>query len=303
MQKRKQKQSSIKMVDYHDGDATWRRFHEEIMENEISLLESYFCKPGEFSKEINVTSSEFTLKINIYLNIMEEEFTVQTMLRIQSNDLKWNFIENQNNLSLQCKNNNIPIEILLDFKKLIIQQIYILVQEENLSLFTICTWISDALPNYLKQHLDEHDKCTDRTDVKDLLPPEEKPTSSFYVVLIQLDHIRSRKRYLKFLQGTSRSLNISIELLEHKKQILLKVIGNSDIVIKNFIKLLKTTLVDVDISGKPCKERKSDILEQRCLDKTIYEPQFQFNELNFETLKLMNNYLESSGLSTQFPSQ
>jgi len=62
-------------------------------------------------------------------------------------------------------------------------------------------------------------------------------------------------------------------------------------------------LVDVDISGKPCKERKSDILEQRCLDKTIYEPQFQFNELNFETLKLMNNYLESSGLSTQFPSQ
>jgi len=111
MQKRKQKQSSIKMVDYHDGDATWRRFHEEIMENEISLLESYFCKPGEFSKEINVTSSEFTLKINIYLNIMEEEFTVQTMLRIQSNDLKWNFIENQNNLSLQCKNNNIPIEI------------------------------------------------------------------------------------------------------------------------------------------------------------------------------------------------
>ena len=225
------------------------------MEDEIVMLESYFCKPGEFSKEINIASSEFTLKINLSLKIFDQEYTVNFILRIQSDDLKWNFVENQNNLSLQCI--NIKRETLLTFKKLVIQEIDVLFKEKNLSLFNICTWISDNLPNYLKKALEEKCTTSDTAEVKHVVKQckeltPEKPTCKLYaIILIQLDHIRSRKRYLKFLQSTSRLLHISIELLEFRKKILLKVIGNSDIAIKNFIKSLKTTLVDIDSNGQP----------------------------------------------------
>ncbi|KAK7912949.1 hypothetical protein WMY93_013160 [Mugilogobius chulae] len=79
-----------------------------------------------------------------------------------------------------------------------------------------------------------------------------------WVSVLSLDHIRSRNRYVSLLERWSKQLQLNARLLLGRN-ILVLLQGNRAS-IKEFCCLLKTVKVDVDSSGKKCKERLMKVL-------------------------------------------
>ena len=82
------------------------------------------------------------------------------------------------------------------------------------------------------------------------------------LTLVELDHMRNKAGYIKILSKWADQLCsvLVIHLLHRKrKRFLLKLWGTEDN-IKVFLRNLKTHAVDVDSSGKPCKEKLATVL-------------------------------------------
>ena len=97
----------------------------------------------------------------------------------------------------------------------------------------------------------------------------------FYTSIIQLDHMRDKQNYLKILGRWCEDLSICGSVIFYGKiKIFLVLIGHENS-LKPFQTQLKTTNVDVDSRGRPCKEKLSKILccepllddERRCASK------------------------------------
>lgn len=87
-----------------------------------------------------------------------------------------------------------------------------------------------------------------------------------WVSILSLDHIRSRNRYVSLLERWSKQLQLTGRLILGRN-ILVLLQGNRDS-IKEFCCLLKTAKVDVDSSGKKCKERLMKVLIETPLTVT-----------------------------------
>uniref|UniRef100_A0A8C6UD03 RWD domain-containing protein 3 n=1 Tax=Neogobius melanostomus TaxID=47308 RepID=A0A8C6UD03_9GOBI len=79
-----------------------------------------------------------------------------------------------------------------------------------------------------------------------------------WISVLSLDHIRSRSRYISLLERWSKQLQLSGRLILGRN-ILVLLQGNIA-GIKEFCCLLKTVKVDVDSSGRKCKERLMKVL-------------------------------------------
>ncbi|XP_047436080.1 RWD domain-containing protein 3 isoform X1 [Mugil cephalus] len=86
---------------------------------------------------------------------------------------------------------------------------------------------------------------------------KEREEETWTSVLL-LDHIRSRNHYVGLLERWSLQLHLAGRLL--LGQIILVILQGSRCDIKEFCRRLKTVKVDVDSSGKKCKERMMKVL-------------------------------------------
>ncbi|XP_040573845.1 RWD domain-containing protein 3-like [Lepeophtheirus salmonis] len=78
-------------------------------------------------------------------------------------------------------------------------------------------------------------------------------------MLLELDHMRNEKRYVKNLKIWTTELDLQVRLLQFNKGILLLLMGELNSV-KDFVARLRNRNVDVDSRGKPCKEKMSKVL-------------------------------------------
>lgn len=118
-----------------------------------------------------------------------------------------------------------------------------------------------------------------------------------WVSVLSLDHIRSRNRYVSLLERWSKQLQLRVRLILGRN-ILVLLQGNRAS-IKEFCSLLKTTKVDVDSSGRKCKERMMKVLietpstetENSLQDFAVMEAQ-SLSELRaaFEDVRLLVVY-------------
>ncbi|KAJ3595310.1 hypothetical protein NHX12_004614 [Muraenolepis orangiensis] len=76
--------------------------------------------------------------------------------------------------------------------------------------------------------------------------------------VLLLDHMRSRGRYVKLLARWTEQLQLSTTLLSGPWILILLRGARRDI--KEFCHLLKTVKVDVDASGRKCKERRMKVV-------------------------------------------
>lgn len=83
-----------------------------------------------------------------------------------------------------------------------------------------------------------------------------------HVLLIELDHMRDRKNYSNTLKSWARDLCLSGRLIIAKRISIL--LGGKLDDLKCFEKRLRTSKVDVDSSGKKCKEKMMKVL---CCEK------------------------------------
>ncbi|KAM9860763.1 RWD domain-containing protein 3 [Aulostomus maculatus] len=88
--------------------------------------------------------------------------------------------------------------------------------------------------------------------------PEEEEQEEQWTSVLLLDHIRSRNRYISLLERWSQQLQLTGRVLLGPS--ILVVLQGARANIKEFRRLLKTVKVDVDSSGKKCKERMMKVL-------------------------------------------
>ena len=117
---------------------------------------------------------------------------------------------------------------------------------------------------------------------------EDSNNDVFHTSIIQLDHMRDKQNYLKILRRWCEDLSICGSVIFYGKiKIFLVLIGHEKS-LKCFQNQLKTTNVDVDSRGRPCKEKLSKVLccepllddERRCASKydTYKQGRLQVNE-------------------------
>ncbi|KAM9766090.1 RWD domain-containing protein 3 [Menidia menidia] len=82
--------------------------------------------------------------------------------------------------------------------------------------------------------------------------------------VLLLDHIRSRNQYVGFLERWSQDLQLKGRLLLGPK--ILVILQGERRDVKEFCRRLKTVKVDVDASGKKCKERMMKVLIETASD-------------------------------------
>lgn len=87
---------------------------------------------------------------------------------------------------------------------------------------------------------------------------KESDKEEEWTAVLSLDHIRSRNRYIGLLERWSQQLQLTGRLLLGRS--ILVILQGARPNIKEFCRLLKTVKVDVDSSGKKCKERMMKVL-------------------------------------------
>lgn len=114
------------------------------------------------------------------------------------------------------------------------------------------------------QPLDSHPLSLVRAPPQTSCPaPTPAWPRSCYHCLVQLDHMRNEIRYAKSLRSLCASHGVKCRVVNaggHCIYVLLE--GNTREAVSKFIKEWKTTNVDVDSQGRPCKERLMTVVSE-----------------------------------------
>lgn len=105
------------------------------------------------------------------------------------------------------------------------------------------------------QNLEVSESCL---RAESLMGQDKVQDQEQWVSVLSLDHIRSKNRYVALLERWSKQLQLMGRLILGRN-ILVLLQGNRAS-IKEFCCLLKTVKVDVDSSGRKCKERLMKVL-------------------------------------------
>uniref|UniRef100_A0A087XEX1 RWD domain-containing protein 3 n=1 Tax=Poecilia formosa TaxID=48698 RepID=A0A087XEX1_POEFO len=89
---------------------------------------------------------------------------------------------------------------------------------------------------------------------------EEKDNQQEWTAVLLLDHIRSQNRYIRLLERWSQQLQLTCRLLLGHNPLIILLGERPNI--KEFCHRLRTVKVDVDSSGKKCKERMMKVLAE-----------------------------------------
>ncbi|XP_072172210.1 RWD domain-containing protein 3-like [Diadema setosum] len=81
------------------------------------------------------------------------------------------------------------------------------------------------------------------------------------IYLLRIDHMRAKTRYIQTLQGWASDLSLTGKIFFVDKLILVLLEGQQKNV-KEFVLRLRTQKVDVDSSGKSCKEKMMTVLKE-----------------------------------------
>nr|XP_009939471.1 PREDICTED: RWD domain-containing protein 3 [Opisthocomus hoazin] len=180
---------------------------------------------------------------------------------------------------------------------------------------TQCTDVKDKLLEQAKKHLSEpmvHDLilwiqqhlkyvikqsatvCNEKTTLSKGTSTED----GVWMLLLHLDHMRAKARYVKTVEKWTSDLRLTGRLMFMGKIILILLQGDRSNT-KEYLILQKTSKVDVDSSGKKCKEKMISVL---CETKVQSQhKRFQtFEVKEYSTLDELQKEFETAGLATLF---
>nr|XP_054494760.1 RWD domain-containing protein 3 [Agelaius phoeniceus] len=176
-----------------------------------------------------------------------------------------------------------------------------------------CMDVREKLLEEAKKHLSEpmvHDLILwVQQHLKDVIKQSatvfnEKPTLSkvtedgIWMLLLNLDHMRAKAKYVKTVEKWASDLRLTGRLMFMGKIILILLQGDRNS-IKEYLILQKTSKVDVDSSGKKCKEK---------MMRVLCETELQSQHKRFQTFEVkeysapeeLQKEFETAGLKTLF---
>ncbi|KAM5293880.1 RWD domain-containing protein 3 isoform 2-T2 [Glossophaga mutica] len=119
-----------------------------------------------------------------------------------------------------------------------------------------------------------------------------------WMALLRLDHMRARTRYVKAVRQWASDLGLTGRLMFLGKAILLVLQGRRG-AIKEYLVLQRTCRVDVDASGKKCREKMLSVLfESRVQPEHARFAAFEVRE--FAGVDELRREFEAAGLRALF---
>ncbi|NWW89003.1 RWDD3 protein, partial [Rhynochetos jubatus] len=177
-----------------------------------------------------------------------------------------------------------------------------------------CMDVKDKLLEQAKQHVSEpmvhdlilwiqqHLKCVIKQSAtvckENTFSKGSSTEDGIWMLLLHLDHMRAKAKYIKTVEKWTSDLRLTGRLMFMGKIILILLQGDRSN-IKEYLILQKTSKVDVNSSGKKCKEKMISVL---CETKVQAEhKRFQMFEVKqYSTLDDLQEEFETAGLKTLF---
>nr|Q8VIL2.1 RecName: Full=RWD domain-containing protein 3; AltName: Full=RWD domain-containing sumoylation enhancer; Short=RSUME [Mus musculus]AAL35585.1 X2CR1 [Mus musculus] len=153
-------------------------------------------------------------------------------------------------------------------------------------------WIQQNLRLVLSQPetVSSHEKCT--------LPESATGDDGPWMTLLRLDHMRARTKYVKAVEKWASELRLTGRLMFMGKLILILLQGDRSN-IKEYLILQKTSKVDVDSSGKKCKEKMISVLSETKV-QTEHKRFLAFEVKEYSTLEELQKEFGAAGLGELF---
>ncbi|XP_021013934.1 RWD domain-containing protein 3 isoform X2 [Mus caroli] len=153
-------------------------------------------------------------------------------------------------------------------------------------------WIQQNLRFVLSQPetASSHEKCT--------LPESAMVDDGPWMTLLRLDHMRARTKYVKAVERWASELRLTGRLMFMGKLILILLQGDRSN-IKEYLTLQKTSKVDVDSSGKKCKEKMISVLSETKV-QTEHKRFLAFEVKEYSTLEELQKEFGAAGLGELF---
>ncbi|XP_033007465.1 RWD domain-containing protein 3 isoform X2 [Lacerta agilis] len=153
-------------------------------------------------------------------------------------------------------------------------------------------WIQQNLKHTVKQA--ETSVCSGESTLSTDGPEED----GVWIALLRLDHMRAKGKYVKTVEKWCADLKLTGRLMFMGKMILILLQGDRGS-IKEYLLLQKTSKVDVDSSGKKCKEKMISVLsETKAQAAHIRFQAFEVKE--YSTLGELQNEFKAAGLAELF---
>jgi len=205
------------------------------LEEELSLISAMYSNSKEFVYDKNSSAENLCFLMNINVEDIKLSFSCRITdgypLTVPTVCIHFPSLQKSKNSELQK-----DLHHFLLANELIGQPL----------LCILIDWLKDNISNYL---CIKPETSTNNIKVK----------SKYSTCVLQLDHMRSKSRYIKHLQLFAKELDVCGYVIFITKHIYIILQGLNDS-IKEFIVKLKTQKVDLDSSGHPCKERMLKVL-------------------------------------------
>lgn len=114
-----------------------------------------------------------------------------------------------------------------------------------------------------------------------------------WMSLLHLDHMRSKTKYVKVIERFTSELSLTGRLFLGRPILILLQGARENI--KEYLHLQKTTKIDLDSSGKRCKEKMMTILCESALCSTLQQLP-TFDVIEFSSLEDLRTEFENIGL-------
>lgn len=247
----------------------------ETIMDEVEAIEAIYCGPGEFQHH---STGEESVIFSVTLSPVDDpnmKITVTFTLACAT------YPENSPQFSIKCcslsrseceRVKNLLTEAADDYKG----------SPMVLEILTQLSQMTD-FNHYL-------------ANIKDAEEKEKKDKS---LCILQLDHMRSKNRYRKAIESWCKELNLTGCLIFCLKWIFIVLNGEEED-IKAYIQRNRTLSVDVDSSGRPCKERLLSVLHngKHKPDKDGLFLEFNVHELS--NLEQLRSFIMESEVSHLF---
>ena len=248
---------------------------------EVSILQSIFCQDDEFQMHTDLESlrddQEYSITFSIYVNLNCEEAFEQ---EINSGDslgpvgafgskqpsttkscvftatLDSKYPKEVQNISL--KSTNFTNSQLKEMKSELwkyLEQLLVENDGQQPIIMDLIQWTKDNHYKFLQQS----------SNSSSLVAQQRGDTQNAELsncVVLKLDHMHSKQKYTKLIVKFANEFVLSGRLLFYGKMIWIILYGKSKN-IKEYLKWHRTANVDVDSSGRPCKERMMTVLLEK----------------------------------------
>lgn len=236
--------------------------HPEVVD-EIFALNSIFCNQGEFDL-LNPSSLEalegsqgpISFKIAVKCNsnqdtnegakcFKEEQNMISSVVEM-SVTLQLSYPRTLPEISLSCtemtkKNLSSLREKMMEYTT------NLLTSNPEPMIMDLTLWLQENAGLFCDKSASNHDRNNDSRDNT--------------ILLLKLDHMRNKSRYIKTITRWVNELKLSGRVFFAGYLLFILLTGPAEDV-REYLRRHKTCSVDVDSSGKPCKERMMNVLVQ-----------------------------------------